>query len=118
MKFSDIRAFTGKSLDEVVSYLLERLNQGLRDLFTGLRKLDFENNFSTFVWEGDIAAAATVTVPNAFKTIPKGRIVVRAQAIAAGTAILDDSATAWTESALKLRNVGTANGRFRVIFFE
>lgn len=118
MKFFDIKTFTGDGIEQVVAYLKERLNQGLRDLYTGLRKLDFSNNFSSFDWTGDIAAGVTVAVANPFNGIPRARLVTRCIPFTAGTVIIDDSLTPWTEKSLYLRNSGTVKGRVTVVFFE
>ena len=118
MKVFDIRPFIGESLSDVVRYLTETLATGLRDLYTSLRKLSFADNFATFTWEGDVAAGATVTISNAFGSIPRDRIITRCVPLAAGTVIIDDTQTRWTNDHLKLRNTGTAGARLRVVFFQ
>lgn len=118
MKFFDIKGFFGSTQEEVVLYLKERVGPGLKDLYTGLRKLDFTSNFSTFEWEGTITSGQTLSIANAFKTTPSGRIVVRIRPLSAGTVIIDDSTTVWTPETIYLRNSGTVSGRIKVIFFE
>lgn len=118
MKFFDIRKFVGTTPEDAVSYLREAFNAGIRDLYAGLRSLNFTNNFRTFTWEGAIAAGATTTITNGLGTIPSYKIIVRAIPQAAGTVIIDDTQTNWTTEFIYLRNTGTAAAKLKVLFFE
>lgn len=118
MKFFQIKKFLGSTVEDAVSYLKNELPEGARELFIGLQKLNFVDNFNGFIYEGDINAAQTVTITNPLGQIPIHRVVLRARPLAAGTVILDDSLTAWTPELVYLRNAGAANGHFVVYFIR
>ena len=118
MRFSDIKRFAGAIPEDAVTYLNQVLGGGLRDLYIGLSKLEFKENFETFIWEGDIAASGTSSITNVLGRVPSYRLIARAIPLTAGTVIIDDSTSAWTESVVYLRNSGTANARIKAVFFK
>lgn len=118
MKFFDIRRFSGGENGDVVSYLSGEMGRGLRDLFVGLRKLNFLDNFDGFEWEGPIAPSTTVTIENRIGVIPTHRVILRLRPLSGGTIAIDDSQTEWTTSAVYLRNQGTASVSVKAFFIR
>lgn len=115
MKFSGIKRFTGSSLGGVVDWLTGELNSALRELFIGLRGLDFEENFGAFAWEGTLAAAEVKQIPHPFNLVPRGYIIQKQ----VGDVVVDASSTAWTSQAAYLRNTsGVDPVTIRVLFFR
>jgi hypothetical protein len=69
VKFLRTRGFSGQSLLTVTKYLQVDLGKGLADLYEGLRRLTFTDNFDSFEWTVEaVAAGATVTIPNRLET--------------------------------------------------
>ena len=118
MKFFDIKRFKGTQLKEALDYLGGELSGILRDLFIGLGNLDFIDNFNSWRWDGTIGAGATVTITNPLGLVPRYRLVVRAQPLAAGTVIIDDSLSTWTTDSVYLKNGGTASAAVSVVFIR
>lgn len=118
MKFFSINNFKGSSLGDVVHYLGKDIGGSLRELFIGLNKLSFEDNFEGFLANKDIATTTTVTITNPLGAIPRYRVILQAKPITAGTVIIDDSLTDWSKEAVYLRNMGTATARVTVFFMR
>jgi len=104
----------------VVKYVEINLWSWLRDLTTGLLKIDFKQNFQSFSVEGlVIPAGVEVAISNQFKTsypgtIPSGRIITRQQ----GDANIIDGPTKWNESLVYLINPSANDATISVIFFK
>lgn len=118
MKFKEIQRFVGGTTKDILRFIRQELQSNLKNLYVGLNKLNFTDNFDGFVYEGTIAAATTVTITNPLGQIPFHRVILRLEAKSAGTIAIDDSETAWTSDAVYLRNQGTASVLVRAIFIR
>lgn len=106
--------------NSLVKYIEIDLWSWLRDLTTGLLKIDFKQNFQSFTVEQlNIPAGMEVSIPNQFRTaypgnIPSGRIIIRQQ----GDANIIDGNTSWTENHVYLRNPSANDAVISVLFFK
>ena len=106
--------------NSVVKYVEIDLWSWLKELSTGLLKIDFKQNFQSFIVEKlSIPAGMEVAIPNQFRTaypgtIPSGRIITRQL----GEAIILDGNTSWTENHVYLRNPSANDAVISVLFFK
>ena len=85
-----------------------------RDLFIGLKNLDFLENFNSYETSITIAAGSTKEITNGLKTIPSKWIITRA----VGSRDIVEGNTTWTRDLLYLKNNGAAAATITVIFFK
>lgn len=108
-----------------IKYVEVDLWSWLKDLYTGLLKINFAENFQSFRVDNLLIPAATmsgpteVSIPNAFRnaypgTIPTSRIIVRQK----GDANIIDGVTVWTENHVYLMNPSANDAVISVIFFK
>lgn len=114
MKFKGIRKFGGNSLAEVVKYLAVDISIALKDLFSGLGRLSFADNFQSFETTVTIAAGTEKAIPNYLGTQALKRIIVRQT----GNALITDGDTAWTDNFVYLKNNGSNSVTATVIFMR
>lgn len=107
--------------NSVVKYIEVDLWSWLKELATGLLKINFKDNFQSFTVENIVIPPDTqVSIPNAFKNaypglIPRGRMIIR-QSISDVNVIDGDSA--WTENHVYLKNPDLVKTvRISVLFF-
>lgn len=106
--------------NSVVKYVEVDLWSWLKELSSGILKINFRENFQSFMVENlSIPAGIEVSIPNQFRTaypgnIPLGRIIIRQQ----GDANIIDGTTAWTENHVYLRNPSANDAVISVIFFK
>ena len=81
------------------------LKQLLKELGTGLSRLDFGNNFQSFEVEETIAAATEAKIRNQLDSIPTKVIVVKHT----GNAIVAAGDTAWTLNHVYMQNFDASN---------
>jgi len=104
----------------VVNYVEVDLWSWLKQLSTGLLKIDFKQNFQSFLVENlKIKAGQEVSITNQFKTvypgiIPSGRIITRQQ----GNANIIDGIEKWTSSHVYLLNPSANDAVISVLFFK
>jgi hypothetical protein len=92
------------------------VSDSLRDLFTGIYKLNFSDNFESFEQINvTIAAGTTKTFNNPLGTIPTKYIIVRNSA---GMAISDEGFAGWNSQTVSLKNVGASSTIISVIFLR
>lgn len=109
---------TNKS--SVVKYIEVDLWSWLKALSTGLLKINFVDNFQSFVVENlSIAAGKEIAISNQFfesypGTIPTGRIIIRQK----GDANILDGDNVWTDSQLYLKNPSANDAVISVLFFK
>lgn len=102
-----------------ITYLEVNLWSWLRDLSTGLLKLNFEQNFQSFVARDIvILAGQEVAISNQFRSsvpgqIPSGRIIIRQT----GDANIIDGEKKWTSNQVYLRNPSANDATVTVLFF-
>lgn len=105
--------------NSVLKYVDIDLWSWLKDLSTGLLKINFKENFQSFtVTNLKIPAGMEVAIPNGFRTaypgrIPSGRIITRQQ----GDANIIDGTTLWTDTQVYLRNPSGNDAVVSVVFF-
>ncbi len=103
-----------------IKYIEIELWSWLKELSIGLLKIDFKQNFQSFVVQDlSIPAGIEVSIANQFRTsypgnIPTARIITRQQ----GDANIIDGTTTWTESHVYLRNPSGNDAVISVIFFK
>lgn len=106
--------------NSVVKYVEIDLWSWLKELSIGLLKIDFNQNFQSFIVENiSIPAATEVSIPNQFRTaapgtIPRNRIITRQ----IGDANIIDGNTSWNENHVYLRNPSANDAVISVIFFK
>jgi hypothetical protein len=102
-----------------VKYLEVDLWSWLKDLSNGLLKIDFKQNFQSFiVTDISIPAGMEVPITNQFQSsysgvIPSGRIIIRQT----GDANIIDGDTEWTSTQLYLKNPSANDAVVTVLFF-
>lgn len=111
MKFRDIRQYvTG----DVTGWVMGELNAGFRDLFIGLRRLSFEDNFESFEYTGEIAATTEISVPNQFSFIPSRYLILDTT----GGAIVGRGPTAWDKDRLFIKNYSASATVAKIVFMR
>ena len=111
MKFKQIREFiTG----DLTGWVMGELNAGIRDLFIGLRRLSFEDNFESFEFSGAIAATTEVAVTNKLSFIPSRYIVLDTT----GGAVVGRGPTAWNQDRLFISNYSTTATVAKIVFMR
>ena len=103
-----------------LGYIEINLWSWLRDLTTGLLKINFKENFQSFYVKNLlIPAGEQVTIPNEFKNvypgvIPSGRIITRQQ----GNAVILDGNQPWTATQIFLYNPSVNDATITILFFK
>lgn len=106
--------------NSISKYIEVDLWSWLKELFTGLFKIEFLQNFQSFTVENlSIPAMMEVSISNQFRTsypgvIPTMRLIVRQT----GDANIIDGDTRWTESHVYLKNPSSNDAVVSVIFFK
>ena len=78
MKFKAIKRFADETTEKAISWITTELNACLRELFIGLSKLTFEDNFLSYEWEGSIIAGAEQAITHNLRVTPTRFLVVSA----------------------------------------
>lgn len=103
-----------------IKYLEVDLWSWLKDLSTGLLKIQFNQNFQSFLVEGLlIPAGEEVAINNQFGKsypgiIPSGRIITRQ----IGNANIIDGPTSWNKDLVYLQNPSGEPATISVLFFK
>ncbi len=101
------------AVSNVGKYIQTELFSWFKNVTSGLLRLTFTDNFSSFlVADLTIAAGATATITNQLRSIPSYRIVARQT----GNGLVTDGN--WTISTLELINNGAVPVTISVIFFS
>jgi len=113
MKFKECRKFLGSKIEEVSGFLSFDLNTALKDLFTGLGKLDFVSNFDQFTETNlIITAGSEQAIRNKLNAIPSGYIVLKNT----NGNVIADGTTAWTKDYVYVRNLGGVPAIITIMF--
>lgn len=105
--------------NSVVTYIEVDLWSWLRELSVGLLKINFLQNFQSFMVQNlSMPAGVEISIPNQFRNaypgkIPSGRIITRQQ----GDANIIDGPTLWTSTHVYLINPSANDAVISVIFF-
>ena len=103
-----------------IKYIESDLWSWLKDLSTAFLKINFQDNFMSFIAKDIlIPANKQVAVQNQFKNrypglIPEGRIIIRQS----GKAIVIDGESAWTVDQCFLQNASNVDTKVSVLFFK
>ena len=92
---------------------LRTIEQLIKELSTGLRRLTFSNNFESFETTVTIPATSTVIIPNQLTFRPTKYIIVSQTGAGQVTKEAD-----WTDNQLFLYNNGGSIVTITVIFFR
>lgn len=114
MKFRSFREFRQGPRADVAKYLAVDLTSTFRDLFAGLTKLTFEDNFESFETEVTIGAGSEELIPNRLDTVPTRRIFLRHS----GDPGVVDGDTEWDLNFVSLKNVGSSSATLTVVFMR
>jgi hypothetical protein len=104
----------------IIKYIEVDLWSWLKDLTNHLLKINFKDNFQSFLVENiTIPANTEISISNQFNIsypgyIPSGKIIVRQQ----GDANILDGITEWTDTHVYLRNPSSNNAVISVWFFK
>lgn len=104
----------------VVKYIEIDLWSWLKELSTGLLKLEFQQNFQCFLVENlSIPANTEVSISNQFNktypgVIPTGRVISRQ----IGDANIIDGDTSWSATHVYLKNPSANDAVVSVVFFK
>lgn len=113
-KFSGFRTFKiGKTVEEVIEYLINGLALSLKELQAGLSKLTFEDNFQIQSIDVTLPASATVGYSHGLGVIPSKRLIVKASGYT-----IDDSTTPWTKTEVYFRNTGASTVTATIILMR
>ena len=113
MKFSKFREF--RPGNEVSKYLGVDLVFTLRELFTGLSRLNFNNNFQSFETEVTVPAGSELAIRNELGEVPSGKIILRD----GGSNQVVDGDTAWDDNFVYLKNLDGSNDvTVKVVFLR
>lgn len=93
---------------------INEIQLALQDLFVGINRLNFEDNFDSFTWTGPVEAGTEVTIPNKLSSIPTKYLVVRNNF---GEPI-GDGIKPWTSDFVYLKNYGGGNATITVVFMR
>lgn len=114
MKFRDFKRFGGGSVEAVAAWVKDELNSVMRELFIGLGKLRFQDNFRNYEWSGTLLPTEERQISHPFKEMPAGYMIFKQ----VGNAIVDAGVTPWTNQYVYLRNnSATDSVDVTVIFF-
>lgn len=114
MKFRDFKRFSGKVLQDVISWVTNDLNSVMRELFIGLNNIRFTDNFKSFQWQGTLGVSEVRQIVHPLEKTPTGYIIYKQ----VGDGVVDASTTEWTNEVVYLRNNSASNSIVvTVIFF-
>ena len=84
---------------------IKNLPNLVKELIVGLNKLDFENNFETFVTTVTIAPSTVAKIRHNLQVIPTERIITRQNI----DALISDSTTPWDNNFVYIENHDASN---------
>ena len=110
MRFRCFREFVVGKVDEFVK---KDLASCMKDLFAGLSKLSFEDNFESFTVEVKMQAGEEVTIGNKLSSPPTKWLTVRQT----GNGVLTDG-TYWSADKVSIKNNGSVVVTATIIFMR
>lgn len=93
---------------------LQTMQQLIKELSTGLRRLTFGNNFESFEVDVEIPTTSEVSVRNQLTFRPTKYIIVSQS----GNGLITKGPTDWTDNNLYLYNNGASDVEATIIFFR
>jgi hypothetical protein len=114
MRFREFKRFIGKTTEETAHWLTTELNSVMRELYIGLRKLNFKENFQCFEWEGEILPGEEVAIYHSLGRTPTSFITTRP--VGTGLIIIGDTEPSPTVFYVKnIASSTTFNGKILVL---
>jgi hypothetical protein len=114
MKFTGLKLFrSGSTIEAVIQYLSVELANGLRDLYTGLSRLNFDDNFQGFTAELSFSGANELRIRHNLGVVPTKRIILRATA-----SDIVDGTTPWDDKYVFMRKTGSGAATATVVFLR
>lgn len=110
MKFPKFREF--RNQDTVEKYLSVDLSYTFKELFTGLLKLNFGDNFDCFVVTATVPASGEVAIRNELGKVPIGKIIIRD----GGSNQIVDGDTEWNQNFVYLKNLSATQRTVTAVF--
>lgn len=110
MRFRGFRELVGS---DVKSFIQKDLASCFKDLFTGLKRLNFEDNFESFTADVNIQAGETVTIENKLSSPVSKFLTVRQK----GNGLLTDG-DVWTSERVSVKNNGAVTVSATIIFMR
>ena len=101
------------TLQDVVDYLSVDLTNNFKELFNGLTKLSFADNFQSFESEVTIGAGLELPVRNELGVVPSGKIIVKTD----NNAVVDGD-TENDKNFVYLKNPSGSSAKVKVIWFK
>ena len=114
MKFRGHRIFKGKDLAGIANYIQGDLSSLFKDLFVGLTKLNFSDNFDSFETTVKLEVGTEVKISNTLgKATPSKFIVTRNEK----TSIITQG-TAWNSQSVSVINKGPVDTKATIVFMR
>lgn len=116
MKIPDFKDFGERlpTLENVLQYLKVEHTLNLRELITGLKKLDFQFNFESFEVTVTIPAGEELAIENKLRNaIPSKRLIVRSN-----VADITDGDVEWSKQFVTLKNNSGTDATLTVVFLR
>ena len=117
MKFSKFREFrlVTATLDSVIKYLTVDLVFSLRELYTGLSRLDLEENFNAFKVSVTVPASSELAIRNQIgPDVPTGKIMLKD----GSSSSVVDGDTDWNANFVYLKNTSGSDVDVTVVFLR
>lgn len=114
MKFPGFKEFTQNTAEAVLQFIKTDLSSNFRELSNGLKKLDFLNNFESFIVTVEIPAGQEVAIENKLRdSIPTKRFIVRSNSYQ-----ITDGVSEWSKQYIYLQNAGASTATATVLFLK
>lgn len=96
--------------------ILEQINNLkslAQEIATRMRKLTFDDNFSSFEWDGDISASSTITIRNRLTKKPNRYIILSND----GDGTINRT-TPWNKDYISFKNNGSVSATVKIVIME
>lgn len=110
MRFRGFREMVG---EDAKGFIRKDLAGCMKDLFAGLKRINFEDNFETFTATIKLEAGEQGYITNVLQSPPSKRIIVRQK----GNGLITDG-TAWNSDKVSLLNNGAEEVTVTVLFMR
>jgi len=114
MKFRGYRQFRGHDISYLFRYMAEEFNAALKDLFSGLRRINFQDNFEQFEVTVTMASGETANIKNSLGYPITKRIIIRQT----GNGLITDGTGVWNSESVSLMNNGPDQVTVTVLFLR
>ena len=114
MRFRGFRRFIGKGHDPITKFLHGELYTSLKDLFSGLNNLTFDDNFQSFTASVKLKSGEEGRVGNQLKVAPSKMIVVRLK----GHGVISEGSTGWNNAEVSVKNHGPDTVTATILFLR